>query len=94
MNQSKVSSKVLFLDKNLDIFTINYWFKLIRNKIRMTFKDRWRNYKSIGMFCIVFILFLICFIVRNIYSNNKKQEITEEWINISDFPTTLEIDKE
>jgi len=60
----------------------------------MTFKDRWRNYKSIGIFCIVFILFLICFIVRNIYSNNKKQEITEEWVNISDFPTTLEIDKE
>jgi len=60
----------------------------------MTFKDRWRNYKSIGIFCIVFILFLICFIVRNIYSNNKKQEITEEWVNISDFPTILEIDKE
>ena len=28
LNQSKVSSKVLFLDKILDIFTINYWFKL------------------------------------------------------------------
>ena len=60
----------------------------------MTFKDRWRNYKSIGIFCIVFIVFLICFVIWNIYSNNKKQEITEEWVNISDFPTTLEIDKE
>lgn len=60
----------------------------------MTFKDRWRNYKSIGIFCIVFLLFLMCFIVWNIYSSNKKQEITEEWVNISDFPTTLEIDKE
>ena len=37
---------------------------------------------------------MICFVIRNIYSNNKKQEITEEWVNISDFPTTLEIDKE
>ena len=60
----------------------------------MTFKNRWRNYKSIGIFCIVFIVFLICFVIWNIYSNNKKQEITEEWVNISDFPTTLEIDKE
>jgi hypothetical protein len=33
-------------------------------------------------------------VIRNIYSNNEKQEITEEWVNISDFPTTLEIDKE
>ena len=32
--------------------------------------------------------------IWNIYSNNEKQEITEEWVNISDFPTTLEIDKE
>jgi len=60
----------------------------------MTFKDRWRNYKSIGIFCIVFVVFLICFVIWNTYSNNKKQEITEEWVNISDFPTTLEIDKE
>ena len=60
----------------------------------MTFKDRWKNYKSIGIFCIVFVLFLIYFVIWNIYSNNKKQEINEEWINISDFPTTLEIDKE
>ena len=60
----------------------------------MTFKDRWRNYKSIGIFCIVFVLFLIFFVIWNIYSNNKKQEITEEWVNISEFPTTLEIDKE
>ena len=60
----------------------------------MTFKNRWRNYKSIGIFCIIFVLFLICFVIRNIYSNNEKQEITEEWVNISDFPTTLEINKE
>ena len=60
----------------------------------MTFKDRRRNYKSIGMFCIIFVLFLIFFVIWNIYSNNKKQEITEEWVNISEFPTTLEIDKE
>ena len=60
----------------------------------MTFKDRWRNYKSIGIFCIIFLLFLVCFVILNVYSSNKKQEITEEWVNISDFPTTLEIDKE
>ena len=60
----------------------------------MTFKDRWRNYRSIGIFCIIFVLFVICFVIWNTYSNNKKQEITEKWVNISDFPTTLEIDKE
>ena len=60
----------------------------------MTFKDRRRNYKSIGIFCIIFVLFLICSIIWNIYSSNKKQEITEEWVDISEFPTTLEIDKE
>ena len=94
MNQSKVSSKVLFLDKKYDIFTINYWFKYVKNKWIMTFKNRWRNYKSIGIFCIVFMLFLISFVIWNNYSNNKKKEITEEWVNISEFPTTLEIDKE
>ena len=60
----------------------------------MTFKDRWKNYKSIGIFCIVFVLFLIFFVIWNVYSSNKKQEVTEEWVNISEFPTTLEIDKE
>ena len=60
----------------------------------MIFKVRWKNYRSIGIFCIVFVIFLVCFIVRNIFLNNKKQKITEEWIDISDFPTTLEIDKE
>ena len=60
----------------------------------MTFKDRWRNYKSIGIFCIVFVVFLVCFVIRNIFWKLKKQENTEEWINISDFPTTLEIDEE
>lgn len=60
----------------------------------MTFKDRWRNYKSIGIFCIVFVVFLVCFIVRNIIWKFKKNGIKEEWINISEFPTTLEIDKE
>ena len=60
----------------------------------MIFKNRWKNYRSIGIFCIVFVIFLVCFIVRNIFLNNKKQKITEEWIDISDFPTTLEIDKE
>ena len=60
----------------------------------MTFKDRRRNYKSIGIFCIVFILFLVCFILRNIIWKFEKDEKTEEWVNISDFPTTLEIDEE
>jgi hypothetical protein len=60
----------------------------------MIFKNRWKNYRYIGIFCIVFVRFLVCFIVRNIFLNNKKQKITEEWIDISDFPTTLEIDKE
>ena len=60
----------------------------------MTFKDRWRNYKSIGIFCIVFILFLISFTIRNIFQNNKKQENKEEWINISKFSNILQIDKE
>lgn len=60
----------------------------------MTFKNRWRNYKSIGIFCIVFVLFLICFIIYSIFQKNKKQEVVEERINISDFSNTLEIDKE
>ena len=60
----------------------------------MTFKNRWRNYKSIGIFCIVFVLFLICFIIYSIFQKNKKQEIVEEWINVSDFSNTLKIDKE
>ena len=60
----------------------------------MTFKDRWRNYKTIGIFCIVFVIFLICFVTLNIIWNKKPKIYTEEWVNISDFPTTLEIDKE
>ena len=60
----------------------------------MTFKNRWRNYKSIGVFCIVFIVFLISFIIWNIFWKGKKQEIWEEWVNISEFPSILEIDKE
>ena len=60
----------------------------------MIFKNRWKNYRNIGIFCIVFVIFLVCFIIRNIFLNNNKQKITEEWIDISDFPTTLEIDKE
>jgi hypothetical protein len=40
------------------------------------------------------MLFLISFVIWNNYSNNKKKEIIEEWVNISEFPTTLEIDKE
>ena len=60
----------------------------------MTLKDWRKNYKNIGIILIVFVVFFIYFIVYNIFWNNKKQEITEEWINISQFPTTLEIDKE
>ena len=67
---------------------------LLEIKSIMTFKDRRRNYKSIGIFCIVFIIFLICFVIWNIIWNKKNEVQTEEWINISDFPTTLEIDKE
>ncbi len=60
----------------------------------MKFRDWWRNYKSIGIFCIIFILFLVCFTIWNILQNNKKQEIKkEEWINISEFSNTLEIQK-
>jgi len=58
------------------------------------FKNRWRNYRSIWIFFVVFVVFLVCFIIRNILWNIKKQKITEEWIDILDFPTTLEIDKE
>jgi uncharacterized membrane protein YdjX (TVP38/TMEM64 family) len=60
----------------------------------MIFKNRWKNNRNIGIFCIVFVIFLVCFIIRNIFLNNNKQKITEEWIDISDFPNTLEIDKE
>ena len=60
----------------------------------MTFKDRWKNYRNIGIFCIVFVLFLLCFIIWNIFWKNEKAVQSEEWVNISDFPTTLEIDKE
>ena len=60
----------------------------------MTFKDWWRNYKSIGIFCIIFLLFLICFMIWNFIWNKKNEKQTEEWVDISDFPTTLEIDKE
>ena len=60
----------------------------------MTFKDRRRNYKNIGIFCIVFVVFLISFIIRNIFWKIEKKENTEEWVDILDFPTTLEIDKE
>ena len=60
----------------------------------MIFKNWWKNNRNIGIFCIVFVIFLVCFIIRNIFLNNNKQKITEEWIDISDFPTTLEIDKE
>lgn len=60
----------------------------------MTFKDRWRNYKSIGIFCIIFVVFLICFVIWSIIRNEKNEVKNEEWINISEFPTTLEIDKE
>lgn len=60
----------------------------------MTFKDRWRNYKNIGIFCIIFVIFLIFFIIYNIFLKNKKQEIKEEWINISEFSNILQINKE
>ena len=60
----------------------------------MTFKDRWRNYKSIGIFCVIFLVFLIIFIIWNILWKNENKIQTEERVNISDFPTTLEIDKE
>ena len=67
---------------------------LLEIKSEMTFKDRWRNYKSIGIFCIVFILFLIFFMIWNFIWNKKNEVQTEKWIDISEFPTTLEIDKE
>lgn len=60
----------------------------------MTFKDRWRNYKSIGIFCIVFIIFLISFLIWNIFRKNKKQEIKKEWININKFSNILQMNKE
>jgi NADH:ubiquinone oxidoreductase subunit 5 (subunit L)/multisubunit Na+/H+ antiporter MnhA subunit len=59
----------------------------------MILKTRWENYKNIVIFCIVFMLFLICFIICNIFWNSN-QENKEEWVNISDFSTNLEIDKE
>ena len=59
----------------------------------MILKTRWENYKNIVIFCIVFMLFLICFIICNIFWNNN-QENKEEWVNISDFSTNLEIHKE
>ncbi len=60
----------------------------------MTFKDRWKNYKSIGIFCIIFVVFLVIFIIWNVFWKDKNKIQTEERVNISDFPTTLEIDKE
>ena len=59
----------------------------------MILKTRWENYKNIVIFCIVFMLFLICFIICNVFWNSN-QENKEEWVNISDFSTNLEIDKE
>ena len=73
---------------------LNIGLNLLEKYLIMTFKDRWKNYKSIGIFCIVFVLFLIYFIIYSIFQKNKKQEVIEERINISDFPSTLEIDKE
>jgi len=60
----------------------------------MTFKDRWRNYKNIGIFCVIFVVFLVIFIIWNVFWKDKNKIQTEERVNISDFPTTLEIDKE
>ena len=60
----------------------------------MTFKDRWKIYKSIGIFCIIFVVFLVIFIIWNVFWKDKNKIQTEERVNISDFPTTLEIDKE
>lgn len=60
----------------------------------MTFKDRWRNYKSIGIFCIIFVVFLIFFVIYSIFRKNKKQEIKEEWINIDEFSYILQMDIE
>lgn len=60
----------------------------------MAFKDRWRNYKNIGIFCIIFVIFLIFFIIYNIFLKNKKQQIKEEWVNINKFSNILQISKE
>jgi hypothetical protein len=60
----------------------------------MTFKDWWRNYRNIGIFCIIFVVFLISFIIRNIFGKNEKQEINQERIDISEFSNALEINKE
>ena len=60
----------------------------------MTFKDRWRNYKGIGIFCIAFIIFLIGFLIWNIIWISRKQKVTEEWVDISEFSNILQMDKE
>lgn len=60
----------------------------------MIFKNRWKNYRSIGIFCIIFVVFLVIFIIWNVFWKDKNKIQTEERVNISDFPTTLEIDKE
>lgn len=80
--------------KSIIFLQLNNSLNSQKNKLIMKFRDRWRNYKSIGIFCIIFILFLVCFTIWNIFQNNKKQEIkNEEWINISEFSNTLEIQK-
>jgi uncharacterized membrane protein YukC len=60
----------------------------------MIFKVRWKNYRSIGIFCIIFVVFLVIFIIWNVFWKDKNKIQTEERVNISDFSTTLEIDKE
>jgi uncharacterized membrane protein YukC len=60
----------------------------------MKFKDRWRNYKNIGIFCIIFVIIIIFFVIYDIFRKNKKQEIKEEWININKFSNILQIGKE
>ena len=80
--------------KSIIFLQLNNSLNSQKNKLIMKFRDWWRNYKSIGIFCIIFILFLVCFTIWNIFQNNKNQEIkNEEWINISEFSNTLEIQK-
>ncbi len=62
----------------------------------LVLKNWLKKYKWISAVLIIVVLLSLIFFVNKIYNyfENKNENIIEKWINISDFPTILEIDKE
>lgn len=59
-------------------------------------KHRWGKYRWLSAILVVMILLLLIFLIKKIYKfidyrDNIKQ--TEEWLNINDFPSVLEMYK-